>query len=57
MYDIYLKVREDYLIVMDNMQELICKARPENVAYYNKQYNKYMCKLIWLNKKIDKVWH
>jgi len=57
MHEIYTKAREDYIIVLDNMQELIAGARDEHVAYYLQQHKVYKKKLAWVCKKLDKTWN
>ena len=57
MYDIYRKAREDYIIVIDNMQELIINAHPNHVPYYTRQYRAYQKKLQWLNNKLSHTFH
>ena len=57
MHDIYRKVRQDYLIAVNNIEELIIGAHKDNVPYYIATLKRYQQKLIWINKKIDKTWH
>ena len=56
MHSIYIRAKEDYLLVLKNMRDLICNARPEHISYYNKQYRAYMDRLKWVNTKLS-IYH